>query len=270
MVPAKSVERPKLVVAPDFRHYLREELLRRTRDNPKYSLRAFAGALGVQSGFLSKILNGQRRVTPKSIEKFGRKLGLTEDQIQSYLPTSAAPAELRTVAVPNFKNLAEDHFQVISDWYHFAILELATIKGFQPKPRWISAKLGLPIAETEEAIARLVRLGYVTIRRNGAWKLGEGHTTTLGIDIQTQALQKLQSQVLEMAKRALYDVPGDFRDQSTMTVAVDSDRLDEAKKMIRTFRRKLATYLETGEKRDSVYQLSVALYPVTKISTEAE
>lgn len=212
-------------------------------------------------------------MTATSVERFGERLGLSRDQINWYalqVKGAGEVSELAAQLTPEFKELNQDSFQLIADWFHFAILELTTVRGFQPNSRWVARKLGLSQIAAQEAIDRLIRLGFVTVRRNGSWKLSEGHTTTLGIDIQAQALRGLQKQALEMGIRALDEIPSELRDQTTMTIAVDFDRLDDAKKMIRSFRRKLATYLETGPKRDEVYHLSIALYPLTKISSGTE
>lgn len=50
-----------------------------------------------------------------------------------------------------------------------------------------------------------------------------------------------------------------------MTMAVDKQRLPEAKALIKSFRRDLAKLLSRGKKRDEVYNLSIALFPITNI-----
>jgi hypothetical protein len=48
---------------------------------------------------------------------------------------------------------------MISDWYHFAILDLTRLDDFQPEPAWVSRKLGLTVSEVKIAVERLLRLG---------------------------------------------------------------------------------------------------------------
>ncbi len=143
----------------DFRQFLQSELVRRTKLNPRFSLRAFAKHLNVQSGFLSKLLLGQRRITPAVIERFGPKLGLNLQEIEAYQKISRGEESSL-----DFRQISYDSFQMISDWYHFAILELASIEEFDPHPRWISDKLGISLAEAKDATERLIRLGYVSQR----------------------------------------------------------------------------------------------------------
>lgn len=68
----------------DFRQFLEDELARRTQNSPRYSLRAFARHLDVDSSFLSKILNGKRTVTVRTIRMFGERLNLTPDELQKF------------------------------------------------------------------------------------------------------------------------------------------------------------------------------------------
>lgn len=72
----------------DFRQFLEDELARRSQNSPRYSLRAFARHLEVDSSFLSKILNGKRTVTMRTIRMFGERLNLTHDELQRFAEVS--------------------------------------------------------------------------------------------------------------------------------------------------------------------------------------
>ncbi len=54
-----------------------------------------------------------------------------------------------------------------------------------------------------------------------------------------------------------------MRDVSGMTMAVSKERLAEARKMIRDFRRRISGYMEGG-KRNAVYRLNIQLFPLTQ------
>ena len=265
-----QIENQKAV---DFRSLLQSELVRRTKANPRYSLRAFARVLGVQSGFLSKILLGQRRVTPASVRRFGLKLGLPLPEIEEFESQALSRSKgisrsLSMAGEADFRQITYDHFQMISDWYYFAILELAAVRSFVPNPRWVARKLGLTLTEAQDALDRLVRLGYIKIEADGNWKVLEGHTTTLGNEETAVALRRMQKQILEKAIMALEEIPVSKRDQSAMTMAINSSKLPEAKEKIKKFRRELCAFLEGDKDQDAVYQLSVSLYPLTLIADE--
>ncbi|AHI04989.1 hypothetical protein BDW_02405 [Bdellovibrio bacteriovorus W] len=72
----------------DFRQFLEDELARRSQNYPRYSLRAFARHLEVDSSFLSKILNGKRTVTMRTIRMFGERLNLAPDELSRFTEIS--------------------------------------------------------------------------------------------------------------------------------------------------------------------------------------
>ena len=72
----------------DFRQFLEDELARRSQNYPRYSLRAFARHLEVDSSFLSKILNGKRTVTLRTIRMFGERLNLPHEELHKFAEMS--------------------------------------------------------------------------------------------------------------------------------------------------------------------------------------
>lgn len=145
----------------DFRQYLEDELARRSQNYPRYSLRAFARHLEVDSSFLSKILNGKRTVTLRTIRMFGERLNLTPDELK--------------------------------------------------------------------------RFGEISREKKMKRKL----------------------------ERLLEKMPTEEREQSTITIKVDENRLAEAKEKIKEFRKELAQFLDAGVAEGKVYQISVSLFPIS-------
>lgn len=244
------------------------ELEKRCQANPRYSLRSFARYLGIEASHLSKILRGQRSVTERMLLRVAPKLGMSPKDLDHYREV-IRKQERRlgnsATALPNYNPVEMDQFQIISDWYHFAILELVSMEGFVASPQWISRVLGINVNEASAAIDRLFRLGYLETQPDGSWKNRSGFNTTIGNDFTTAALRQMQRQILQMAIDALEAVPFDQRSQSAMTMAVDKDLLPRLKERITQFRRETDAFIQKNSKKlDSVYHLSVSLYPVTK------
>ncbi|MNL64824.1 hypothetical protein D3C87_1890770 [compost metagenome] len=65
-----------------------------------------------------------------------------------------------------------------------------------------------------------------------------------------------------MGKAKLDEVDMMLRDFSSTTLAIDLDKLTEAKTIIREFRQKMSALLRDGNKTD-VYQLAIQFYPLT-------
>ena len=89
------------VDAMDLRHTLHAELARRQQTNPRYSLRAYARALGTHHGTLSRLLRRHRRLTPRSAARICARLGLpavvgSDAYLRDILPSrDPAPAVSR-------------------------------------------------------------------------------------------------------------------------------------------------------------------------------
>lgn len=259
----------------EFRLFLQEEFLRRSRKNARYSIRSYAKTLQIDFSTLAKILKANRPIGPKTIQKLGTRLGLTSSQINMFVQgnqqqrrTKRGSAKALPKPQRNYEQLALDVFQIVSDWHHYALLELMRVDSFKPDPRWIASQLGLRLSEATIAIERLQRAGFIEASSGQEWKdLSSGFSTTLGGPDTTAAFRSLQRQVLEKALTALEETPIEYRDQTSMTMAIDSRLLPEARDRIKTFRRELAEFLSRGSKRDSVYHLGVSLYPVTPVQS---
>lgn len=160
----------------DFKLFLQNELVSRCRKNQGYSLRAFAKSIGINHGILSLVLRNKRPLTSQ---------------------------------------MTLDMFNIISDWYHDAILELTRVKDFQPNSEYISKRLGITKYEARCAIDRLIRIGLIEVRSDGGWieTLGD-NTTALNVDYTSAALRNLQRQVLHKSLDALENVQKTQRDHS--------------------------------------------------------
>jgi len=166
----------------------------------------------------------------------------------------------------NLDPVEDDKFQVIADWYHFAILDLSLVKSFQPSIAWISQSLDITYAEAQMAVDRLVRLGYIEIHpKSGRWKVKTGFTTTTN-PYTSAAFRKMQHQILALASKKMEEVPMERRDQSSVTMAIHRSRIPEAKKMIRNFRRRLMKHLQDGNGKDDLYLLSISFFPGTQLA----
>lgn len=130
--------------------------------------------MGVAPSNLSLILNEKKGISVKTALEIAKKLKLTSNEKELFINLVSykcarsnkerlkAKNKLDEIKVSPEKNiLKEDHFKIISDWYHFAIVELMTTQNFRSDLIWISKKLNITLIESTEAIERLTRLGLI-------------------------------------------------------------------------------------------------------------
>jgi uncharacterized protein (TIGR02147 family) len=150
----------------------------------------------------------------------------------------------------------------MSDWYHTAIMTLSLTEGFRVEAQWISRQLGITVTEARLALDRLLELGLLQ-EQDGKVKMNDEPFMTADRHLTTPALRKLQKQTLEKAIHSLENDPIEERNMTTMTMAIDPEKLSAAKALIDEFNLKLSAFLESGP-RKQVYNLGICLYPLQK------
>lgn len=243
---------------PSFRQYLQQELMNRCAKNPQYSLRSFAKALGIQAPTLSHMMRGTRKISPMMIKRLSLALGLGPEETLAMISNKDGVPE-------SLMQLTVDNFNLISEWYHFAILELVNSENFQADHKWIARVLGITTSEVNIAVERLIRLGLVEVDEDGQWILQSVNNTTVGHEFTTVAHKKLQKQFLQKATEAIDLIPIELRDQTGMTFSMCIEDMEEVKNRIKAFRRELTNFIERKPvPKDEVYQLSISFFPLSQ------
>ena len=255
-----------------YKHCLKKELERRCESNPKYSLRAFARALRIDPGMLSRILSNQTIPTLKTSKKILGMIDLDPRERDLFLRSVVNAYQSKNMSkisqIMDGKELEDfeverieiDRFRIVSDWYHYAILELTFLEGFESSPKWIAAELGLSEVETKFAIERLINVELLA-EVDGVLKKTTPYITTDKKDVTAPALRRRHKQVMEKAIFSMENDPIEVRKHSAMTMSIDPDRLPEAKDLVEQFMENLCKFLDSG-KRKRVYEFSCALFPL--------
>ncbi|MCB0367697.1 MAG: TIGR02147 family protein, partial [Bdellovibrionales bacterium] len=219
-------------------------------------LRSFAAYLGVSPATLSQIISGKRGVSFKRLNMIMEKLGLTpKEQSRALRAIKRKKQENQKTTV-----LREDQFRLISDWHHYAILSLGELDDNQADPRWIAQRLNIKVDEANEAIARLQRMGIIQISEGRFRQVADPLNTTS--DIPSSSIRRYHKGILGLAQNRIDHIPVDRRHFTSITMAVNTSNLEEAKRITQEYKDDMANLLEEGS-LDDVYQLSIQLFPLT-------
>ena len=235
---------------------LKSALQERFDKNPQYSLRSFARATGISHTVLSLVLSGKRSLSKKATLKLADYLNLGQQEKMKLLRShlGSQPEAYQTLQL--------DAFEVISDWYHYAILSLMDLPNSQFDARWISKQLGIQVTHAKMAMSRLQRLELIQQETNGQWRQ-TGNPIKIENKISTAATRKFHKQVLNRAINSIDKDPIPVRDFSSMTFVFDQSQMEYARKKIQDFRRKLVAELEVKGSPSAVYNLTIQMYPVS-------
>lgn len=257
----------------NYKVILRDCLARRCNANQRYSLRAFARDIGISPGQLSSILAGRRGLSRKSADRMFESLGLREHekeicllQIQrDFARSKKARMEAQQLLKDRLsdlraKELSADAFDVIADWFHFAILQVLCLKNAEHNEKrtspWIAKQLDLSEIEVKSALERLIRLKLVKISKGNFVITDETILSTDGIP--SSALRKFHRQVLEKAMQAIELQTVKERYLNTIMLPVALNQIESVQKDIFQFQRQMMKKYGRNSSRDgdAVYSLS--------------
>jgi len=158
----------------EFQQRLRAEFEARKNKNARYSLRAFAAFLETDHSSLSQILREKRRIPIASIRAWGRKLGMTREEISAYTAAQHVPDAASLRREQQLRHWTAEALAIVTDRCHWRIVELARSRGFRPDCRWVAEQAGTTVDAINVALSRLLRLRLLEIAPQGNWKLHLG------------------------------------------------------------------------------------------------
>jgi uncharacterized protein (TIGR02147 family) len=229
--------------------------------NPRWSQRAFAQKLGVSSGALSEMMKGKRPISGSLKKKMAETLQLSPSEQLEFFD-SDLPESLKPIRHQYFK-LSVDQFHLISDWWHFAILNLLKTKGFKADKNWLAQRMGISTKIVMDAWDRLVRLGH--IKKMDGKVVREHPRIETTDDFFDLSIRKAHIEDTKLIETSLLDGAIELRDHTSMTFAINLKNIKRAKELIRIFQDQFTDEIETkGNTADEVYRLSISFFPLTK------
>lgn len=251
---------------------LKECLSERQKSNSSYSLRAYARDLGIHCGTLSQILKNKRQIPRKKIEEVADRLDLEPRQrqlfVESAYDSKSKLDKLKMARIGDRYTIDESsHYKVLSEWEHYAVLELFELKNFEFNEANIAAKLNLSLLRAIEVLENLEQGRLLVKNERGIYQRAYEWVKTTE-DISSSALKQSHKETLRFAIEKLDQVNLQQRDYSSVTFALDVEKVPEVKAVIREFRQKLASLVKTGNKTE-VYHLGIQLFPFSVLDSES-
>lgn len=258
----------------NYQSFLFRELDRRKRKNPSYSLRAFARDLSVPAPKLSQILNNKCGLSKARGMKIAASIGLTPAETDVFLNLIESQharserdrinARIRLTTQNSVEQMRIDmeSFKVISDWYHFSILELTEIRGFNMSHENIARSLGLDSHVVEQAIERLLLLGLLKKTENGYQQTHQNIVTTA--DIPSSEVREHHSQVIQKSLQSLHQDDVSKRDFSSITLAFNTEFIPDVKLYLEKVKVEFEEKFLKKNGCNSIYAFSYQFFPITQ------
>ena len=273
----ETLPMPEIFTYTDYRLYLKDFCEEIRKVKPFFSYRYIAQKAGLKSaGFISWVVSGKRNMSASlthrlaSILKLGKReadyfellvnhnQSKTTEERQHYLDRLTAFRSTRTKVVDR------DRDQYYSRWYYSAVRELVALTEIRDGTQ-IATMLRPSItrSEAKEALELLERLGMVRMNKNKYYERVDAALTS-GPDVDPAIIHGFQTATMQLAQSALYRLPKEDRDISTLTLSCNARDLVRIRERIRQMRAEITAIACESENADQVFQLNTQFFPITK------
>ena len=256
---------------------LAEELSARIGSNPSYSLRAYSRDLEVTPSYLSEVLNGKKTLSHKMASKIAPKLGFDSSKQEAFVLLSlierekspplreALVSSLNRLMGEDFKvtDLEVENFRLISQWYHFPILEMTELVDFNFEPSSIAKKLEISRYEASSAIERLVALGMLKENEDGSF----AKTFKNGVfksKSKNEAFRQYHKQTIQKALDTVDKTKSESRILSARCFSINPEQLESARQITQKYLEDMANLFAEGDRKTQTYQLNVQFFNLLK------
>ncbi len=264
----------------DYIEYLQDDYKKRKQKNSRYSYRAMAEKLGLNSSTVVRIMNGKRGLSKSMIPRFSSYLQLNDKEnryfsqmvvfrvARSEQARVAAYRELLALRSGRIKTISEKQYQFYEEWYYTAIREILRISDFKGDFDKLAQTLipAITAPQARRAVDLLIELGMVE-KLSSSYSVTSANIST-GEVWESTAVHNFQCAVTQKALESLEGLPREERDFSTMTMCYSSKGIQKAKEILKRAREELTRIEEADEEKDRVFQINLQLFPLSRPAKE--
>lgn len=266
----------------DYRLFLKERLQELKRGDRSFTYTTFSGRVGFKSpGFLTQVLQGKSNLTPDMARRFAVALNLyksetdffvnlvASNQARSHEEKSASTERLLAAKPPEVKKVEKPQFEFYKKWYYSAIRSLLGYYVFDGDYEKLGRELSPPItaAEAKKAVKLLLKLGMIVQLPDGQIQL-QNQMITTGADHQAVAVINYQLEAMDLAKRAVQELPREKRSAVTLTLGVSAQGRRLIMERLTALRKELMDIAAADKDIDRIMQINLHAFPLTEENPE--
>ena len=253
----------------NYQRLLKKELSERSAQNKGYSMRAFARDLEIEPAQLSRVLKGKQNISVQAAQSVARKLFDSKKEQELFVAlvalslakkprqAEAAMNEVKRNSVAS-KPLELSWLDVISDWYHIAIMDLLTLPRGPRRAADIAKYLGITIHETDFALERLSDLGLIRAERGG-WRKTEAELRTPS-GTPSAAIRRYHKQMLGKALESIDQQDVNERMLFGRTMTINKSDLRQLELLTQEYLDRVSEFSQETKNCDSLYQINVQAF----------
>lgn len=268
----------------NYRTFLQDYYLDKKSDTPSFSYQTFAQVAGFNDkSSIYSIIKGKRNISVNVVYKLSKAMGLNRSESE-YLEILVAFNQAKTKTEKNhyFERLCKtrcrgrnitafeqhefrkDQYEFYSKWYHVMIRSILDMHEFRGDFKWLASMTFPPITpkQARESVKLLKKLHLVEKGDDGVYKVCHKNLTT-GKEVLSLAISNFHQECMELAKRALDEVPSQIRNISGLTLGISHETYNLILSELQDFQKKILELADSDSKADRVYHFNFHLFPTT-------
>jgi uncharacterized protein (TIGR02147 family) len=273
---------PNIFTYHDYRQFLGDYYTEKKTKYPSFSYQNFSQKAGFSSkSFVFNVIKGKKSLSRASVVKLSLAMGLSKTEAAFfenlvYFNHSDSFAERNfyfeklnaihpvTTDASIARNLRKDQYEFCSQWYHVAIRSLIDLYPAIKDPQVIAKMVYPQITgkQAQKSIELLSRLGLIQENDDGSYSICS-KTLSTGPDIQSLAAQQFHLSSMEIASKALQNLPRDIRNFSGLTLGISTEAYDKICNEIDAFQNRILAIAENDKNSSRVFQFNMHLFPVS-------
>lgn len=261
----------------DYRQFLTDHYEAEKKRFSSFSYNIWAKKLDLKNNTsIIKIIKGQRNAGPEMIEKLSEYFRFTAREKEYFSGLIELEKESsdrlqflikRDLQKLNHKNkvtfINENEFSVISNVWCFALRSIARLNALTDDIPSLAKIIRFKVGnkKIQQSFDALLKSNLLEKNDTGYSNLKMCLNTS--DDIASEALKQFHEEALSVAKDAVRSVEPSLREISALTLTFDTEKIDEAKAMIREFQDQFAALYGKSDKARCVYQMQMQFFPLT-------
>lgn len=277
-----DVQHPSIYGYTNYREYLAAFYEAKKNSRRGYSYRQFSQQAGFTSpNYLKLVIDGQRNLSPQSVEQFIDALNLSAPMAAYFrCLVSLNQAEddeektelfqklMRLTPAARRYELEADAMEYIQNWIYPVLREMVQNGEFRDDPYWIERRLNgrSDIREITNALNFLRTRGFIHKDAQGKYQVKDDVVISSD-EVRSLAVRTYHRRALEQAITMLEDLPMTQREYGALIFQLPESSLPELKQKLKEFRKDLHQWALDKAKEDPdsvVIQCNFQMYPQSK------
>jgi uncharacterized protein (TIGR02147 family) len=267
----------------DYRKFLADYYEEKKKTSASFSFQNFSRMAGFTSkSFVFNVIHGRKNLSRSSSLSMAEAMCLKKNetayfealvsfnQAASFKERDFSFEKLNSIRPSAMQDsvgrrLRREQYEYFSKWYHAAIRALIDIVQVKNDYALVGRMLYPPVPgkQVKESVRLLERLGLIARKRGGAWKICDKIVST-GPEVQSHAAHRFHLATMELAAKALRELPRNDRNISGLTLGISKEAYEKTREALYECQDKILAIAKEDKNPDGVYQVNFHLFPLSK------